>query len=370
MLLAAAVAVLVWRRTALGFVGTWFFAVLSPTLLIPVPLEVAAERRMYVPLAAVIPFVVVGGYALLCRVVKSAPKRDVRPGVRTPLLLSLAAVLVLAGAYSVVDIRRLATYTDDLRFWSDAASNQPDSPLIQLNLGGVLEAAGRRDDAIAHFERAVELKPNLFMSRFRLGESLRAVGRLPEAEQQFEAAIRLNPEMAAAHFALAQLLRRRGETERAKEQYEEVLRRYPHFPRAHFSLATLLDAAGDTALAQRHYEKAIRLHANYPEARRGLGLLLLRTGQADAAIEQFRRMPPSADACANLAVAYARANRPQEALAMAQAAATMARAQGQAAESARLEAWAKSYSSSLAQPTSPGNGPNAPKPRDAPAPPH
>src|SRR5262249_22088562 len=43
------------RRTAWGYVGCWFFAILSPTLLVPIGTEVAAERRMYLPLATIIP---------------------------------------------------------------------------------------------------------------------------------------------------------------------------------------------------------------------------------------------------------------------------------------------------------------------------
>ena len=42
-------------RTAWGFAGCWFFAILSPTLLVPIATEIAAERRMYMPLAALVP---------------------------------------------------------------------------------------------------------------------------------------------------------------------------------------------------------------------------------------------------------------------------------------------------------------------------
>ena len=54
-LLAVGTLWLLWRRSAVGFVAIWFFAVLSPTLLIPLPGETAVERRMYVPLAAIVP---------------------------------------------------------------------------------------------------------------------------------------------------------------------------------------------------------------------------------------------------------------------------------------------------------------------------
>ena len=64
---AAGVAILwlLWRRRPAGYVGAWVLIVLSPTIVIPLAYEVAVERRMYVPLAAIAPFIVVGGYALI-----------------------------------------------------------------------------------------------------------------------------------------------------------------------------------------------------------------------------------------------------------------------------------------------------------------
>ncbi len=230
-LLAAAVVVLVLRRTTLGFVGTWVFAVLSPTLLVPLIIEVAAERRMYVPLMAIVPLVVVGGYALLVSVLKARARRVSSEGMPKPLVYTLIAAVVLACGYSALDLRRLAVFADTLSFWADAESNQPDSPLVQLNLGGALMHVGRRDEAIAHYQRAVELNPALFAGQYRLAEALQSLGRDEEAEQALEKAIRSNPEMAAAHYGLAQLLHRRGEWDRAKRNTKQRSSGCPISPR-------------------------------------------------------------------------------------------------------------------------------------------
>ncbi len=63
--LVVATAVLLWRRRAAGFVGACVLIILSPTLLVPIVREVAAERRMYLPLAALVAWVFCGGYLLL-----------------------------------------------------------------------------------------------------------------------------------------------------------------------------------------------------------------------------------------------------------------------------------------------------------------
>ena len=56
--IAALLAATLWalrRAPALGFLGAWFFLILAPTSsFVPIVTEVAAERRMYLPLAAVV----------------------------------------------------------------------------------------------------------------------------------------------------------------------------------------------------------------------------------------------------------------------------------------------------------------------------
>src|SRR3989475_12848490 len=58
VMVLALIAVTIWalvRRMPIGFAGAWFFGILAPTSsIIPIVTEIAAEHRMYLPLAAVI----------------------------------------------------------------------------------------------------------------------------------------------------------------------------------------------------------------------------------------------------------------------------------------------------------------------------
>src|SRR5262249_29445586 len=53
------------RRSWLGFIGLWFFGILSVTSSIMPIVDLAAERRMYLSLAAVMVLLVMGGWQLL-----------------------------------------------------------------------------------------------------------------------------------------------------------------------------------------------------------------------------------------------------------------------------------------------------------------
>src|SRR5688500_4254095 len=60
LLLLGGVGTALWRRHPAGYAGAWCFLILAPTSsLVPIPTEVAAEHRMYLPSAGLISIVVV-----------------------------------------------------------------------------------------------------------------------------------------------------------------------------------------------------------------------------------------------------------------------------------------------------------------------
>ena len=69
--------VALWRWPALGLLGAWFFITLSPaSSVVPVATEVGAERRMYLPVMAIVLLVVLGVHALLERLATSVSRRQ------------------------------------------------------------------------------------------------------------------------------------------------------------------------------------------------------------------------------------------------------------------------------------------------------
>jgi protein O-mannosyl-transferase len=72
--------VAMFRWPSLGFAGCWFFLTLAPTSsVVPIATEVGAERRMYLPLVALIALAVVGSAAV--RDLATAERGTSRPSV-------------------------------------------------------------------------------------------------------------------------------------------------------------------------------------------------------------------------------------------------------------------------------------------------
>ncbi len=225
--LGLATIVLVYRRTATGFAWAAALLVLSPTLAVPIITEIAAERRMYLPLASIIPWLVVGTFATLAKVTSHGTP----PRARCPAGAALSVTIVLTLALAAVDawlsFRRAEVYNDPIALWQDAALHQPENSRVQNNLGVVLVDAGQPADAVPHYERALELSPDYVEAQSNLGVALVHLHEFDRAQPQFERALAINPNYADAHINLAHLLARAGRLDEAVTHYEEALRLKP-----------------------------------------------------------------------------------------------------------------------------------------------
>ncbi len=249
-----------WRRRAWSFPVLGFFAVLAPTSSI-IPLWcVAAEQRMYLPLAFLAALFVCGLFALVRRL-----SGDARPVFGAFAILAL----VLGGSTFV----RNSAYATELSIWADTVRKLPGNSRAWTNLGKALYYAGRKEEARAALTRAVALKPDLPAARRDLGALLAELGDLPAGLAQLEKAHELTPKA-------------------------------PDIPRV---TGEVLLKEGKSAEAVGYFLEALRLDPSYRDARRGLGAAYLASGLAAKAVAEFRRLadedPSDTDARVNLAVA-------------------------------------------------------------------
>ena len=307
-LLALGTLLLLWRRSAVGFVAVWFFAVLSPTLVVPLVAETAAERRMYVPLAAIVPLFIVGGYVLLRQAWRSVARRAGPDSIRSgPVVAFSVATIVLAIGFGCVSSRRLVAYRDRLSLWQDAVVHQPHNPLVQFNLGTQLAEAGQLAGAIRHFEEAVRLDPDSYRAHYNLARALEGSARPQDAIEHYRTTLSLRPDDAASHYNLARLLEDAGHALQAIEQYRQAIAAQSDFSAAHTNLGILLLTTGYPQEAIKHFEAALRT-------------------QEDLVSYM------------NLVQAYSQANRVAEAIPLAEKALDLARAQGETSVAQKLAA--------------------------------
>ncbi len=378
------------HRPTMAFCGAWFFLILAPTSsILPSFGEVAAERRMYLPLAGVVTMVVIGIHAWAGR-------------------RSLPVFLGLAVGLGLLTVQRNQDYRSSIAIWLDTVNKRPNNPRAHNNLGKALLDAGsvqeaighlkqalrigdfaethnnlglalvqtsKRQEAMGHWESALRIRPEYAEAHNNLGLALAQTGKTQEAIGHLEHALQINPELVEAHYNLGMAFAQLGRMQEAMEQWEQALRIKPNFAEAHYNLGAALGQAGRLGDAIRHYEQALRIKPDYPGAQNNLAWLLATLAPADGS-DPVRAVILAESACKltnnrvaayldTLAVAYAAAGRFNDAIATTQKAIESARAGGQPELAKQIESRLQLYRSGqayhpAADATNPPNGEGGP----------
>jgi len=199
------------------------------------------------------------------------------------------------------------------------AQTPPDPFQDHLRAGQTALRAGLPLLAAREYRAAVRLRPADADAHYVLAGVLEAAGRADEAMAEYRRTIALRPDHAPAHNALAGLLEDRGEGNAALAQYHQAVLLVPSDPRLRFNFGGALADAGRPAQAAAQYRAALRLKPDFAEAGRALRALGL-TGHAMGHVVGARSIAPSPAAPVSQKGAMNRApTGVQQALALARA---------------------------------------------------
>jgi DNA-binding transcriptional MerR regulator/thioredoxin-like negative regulator of GroEL len=91
-----------------------------------------------------------------------------------------------------------------------ALAQDPDFVDAHVNLGRLLQLAGRIEEAIGHYRHSIRANASDPTAAFNLGTALEELGRWGEALTAYQRAIGVDPRFADAHFNLARLCEQLG----------------------------------------------------------------------------------------------------------------------------------------------------------------
>lgn len=154
----------------------------------------------------------------------------------------------------------------------------PDSPEVNFLLGLALVRLSQGKAALAHFNRAIALQPNLAEAYVNRGILLKNQQQLSQALRDFDRAIALRPTMAEAYSNRGNVQLLLDQRTAAHESFVTALRLDPHNSDAMVNLAALLAENGEYVAAQALLDKVL---ARFPDdvlARYDLSWLLLLQG--------------------------------------------------------------------------------------------
>ncbi|MGO9742445.1 MAG: tetratricopeptide repeat protein [Roseiarcus sp.] len=152
----------------------------------------------------------------------------------------------------------------------------------------LLERSGKGETALRFYQRALELKRDMWIAWSNLGKLMFGARRFAEALAAFDEALALRPDEADLLNSRAGALRELGRLADSERAARRALVARPDHAEAALNLGNALFKQGRPAEALAAYERAGELRASYGEALCGMALSLRALGRLAEARERFR----------------------------------------------------------------------------------
>lgn len=228
--------------------GKFFFSELSPNLY-----HILVEDEHYIPvdqrveINPLIPMPVFVQLRLVPRESKSAPANSPYP----------------------VSSGQLKEISKDARREFDRASS--------------LEKAGNKQEAVAHYQKALTYAPEYIEARNRLGSLLLSTAQFKNAQTQFEEIIRQDPNFVAAYFNLGNAYLLQKANVDAVHWVGEGLVRQPNDPFGHFLMGTAFAQLERPQMAEQELKRSLELDPSMANSHLALINLYIQQKREEAA---------------------------------------------------------------------------------------
>ncbi len=278
--ISTAVAAVRRKRPYLLVGWLWYLGTLAPVIgLVQAGSQKMADRYTYLPQIGLYTAFAWGA----AHVVQAA-------GAWRYRRLGFAAVsaLVVAGLM-ICAWRQTHHWRDSESLWTHTIDCTSQNPIAHLSFAHFLTVRGRFDEAVAHYEKALEIRPDDAEAHNNLGLALAGCGQIDEAIDHYQKALAIEPDRVEAHYNLGLALMRREQFEEAIAHYRRAVEIKPGYIDARYMLGNALARQGMYEDATDQFRRVLDVKPNYAEAHYYLGLALAHRGQTEEAIEHYRK---------------------------------------------------------------------------------
>lgn len=147
--------------------------------------------------------------------------------------------------------------------------------------------AGKYDDAIASFDKAIQQNPKLADAYHYRGQAYFHTKRFPNAIQDYDKVLQLAPENAEAYHHRGQAYGSSGNNDQAIADYSQAINLKPDFAAAYSDRAQAYKIQGNDALAIKDLNQLLKYDPNQAEAFYERGISHQKLDQHTQAIGDF-----------------------------------------------------------------------------------
>jgi tetratricopeptide (TPR) repeat protein len=191
-------------------------------------------------------------------------------------------------AFGVVAYMR-KDYADAIDRFAQATSIEGANPQYLSNLGEAQRRAGRPEEALATFEKALLNRPEFLKAHLGVANALRDLGRYAEAVARYRLALAVDPTFAEAYHYLAAEFMRQGRNADAIPLLRKALALRGSYKDAEILLANALEAENETEEALAIYRAILERDPNNTAVLNNVGNMLKALGRMDEAVAHYQK---------------------------------------------------------------------------------
>ncbi len=241
----------------------------------------------------------------------------IKASQKKPLLklVFCGALLLTLGSLTW---RQSKTYANLETLWRTTISRNPNSILAHNNFGVMLSDRGELADAIAHFQKVLEIQPDDPDGHENLGNALLKKGNVDEAMFHYREALKSAPYRADIHFNFGNAFVQKGQSDEALAHFQRACEINPNYVEAYNNAGSVLLRMGRINEAISCWQKALAIRPNLALPHNNIGYALCRYGRVDEGLSHFQKaleiQPDCVEARNNMAVALLQKGRTDEAI--------------------------------------------------------
>lgn len=193
------------------------------------------------------------------------------------LVATLALAVAAAGGYLLAQMAERTAAADPaeaaIAKWERAVNAAPDDPSALTALGYAYQEAGRYEDALSAYDRALAVDQGDLAAAYNRAVVLAELGRAQEAEAGLLAVLKRAPDHVLAAKRLGERYVREGRYAEALKVLAPALASNPRYADMQYLAGYACEQLGRTEEAALHYREALRYSPDMVKAEDGLGRL-------------------------------------------------------------------------------------------------
>jgi tetratricopeptide (TPR) repeat protein len=254
----------------------WFLGTLVPVIgLVQVGAQSMADRYFYIPSIGLF-IAIVFGLADIAETRRLAP------------WLGAAIANVVLLALATLTNAQIHRWSDSFTLFKHTLTVAGPSVVVEDCLGLAMHKNGQLDEAVMHFEKALQMRPDDYTALLTMGVTRFYQGRVPEAIEYAQAAIRGHADEPKPHNLLGMALAKQNRNEAALDEVRRASELDPKDAEIRNNLGLALARLGKLPEAIDQFHEAVLLNPNNAaSAHANLGWALLESGKPRESIPEF-----------------------------------------------------------------------------------